>query len=72
VSGLLVTLLLIGMGAWLAVALLGALLIGRGIRIADRRNDESPDPLPPGPGSGAAGATCSCRCRWIRSRSHRC
>ena len=50
-SGLLVVLLLIGLGAWLAVAVLGALIIGRGIRIADRRNDESPAPGEVGPGS---------------------
>jgi len=67
----LLTIVLIGLGAWLAVGLLGALFIGRGIRIADER--KSPDPWEAGPGSrlpvrlptqreGTAPSTVSTRC----------
>jgi len=51
----LATIVVIGLGAWLAVAVLGALFIGKGIRLADRMestaDDESPDPWEAGPGS---------------------
>jgi hypothetical protein len=54
----LATIVVIGLGAWLAVAVLGALLVGRGIRMADEAegttNDEGPDPWEAGPGLRAS------------------
>lgn len=48
----------IGLGAWLVIAVLGALVVGKSIRMADerelRRNDESPAPLLRGPGSASS------------------
>jgi hypothetical protein len=50
----LATIVLIGLGAWLAVGLLGALLVGRSIRMSDElegTDDETPGPWEAGPGS---------------------